>query len=372
MITVSGARARALVVTGFPGFLGSQLLPRLLRRRPERAAICLVQPRYAALATRRVRDLEVSDPSLVGRIELVEGDITRPDLGLGPRFGEVAARAREVVHLAAVYDLEVERALAERVNVEGTRHVLALCRAADDLERLHHVSTCYVSGRWPGVFREDDLDVGQRFNNVYEETKFRSELLVAEARDEGAPATVYRPSVVGGDARTGATQKYDGPYFVLRWLLRQPAWFAVMPVVGDPRSHRFNVVPRDLVVDGIDALAARADTVGGTYALADPQPATVEELLRAFGHATGRRVVRVPLPTSLVRWSLRHVPGLTRLTGIPAAAVDYFTHPTVYTTDRAAPLLASAGVRLPDRAAWIDAMAAFVAANPRVASTAMV
>ena len=32
-----------------------------------------------------------------------------------------------------------------------------------------------------------------------------------------------------GDSRTGVTQKYDGPYFMIRWLLRQP-FVAVLPV----------------------------------------------------------------------------------------------------------------------------------------------
>jgi thioester reductase-like protein len=80
-----------------------------------------------------------------------------------------------------------------------------------DLRRLHYVSTCYVSGRWAGIFRETDLVKGQRFNNFYEETKYLAEVAVAAARDNGLPTTIYRPSVVGGDSTTGATQKYDGP-----------------------------------------------------------------------------------------------------------------------------------------------------------------
>ena len=38
----------------------------------------------------------------------------------------------------------------------------------------------------------------------------------------GLPATIYRPSIVVGDSHTGETQKFDGPYFVMQWLLRQP------------------------------------------------------------------------------------------------------------------------------------------------------
>ena len=357
--------------TGFPGFLGSQLLPRVLRRGPDREAICLVQARFRDLAEQRVADLERADPSLVGRIHLLEGDITRPDLGLGPRREELLADIREVYHLAAVYDLEVSRELGLRVNVDGTRHVLDLCDACHDLRRLHYVSTCYVSGRWAGIFGESDLILGQRFNNHYEETKYLAEVLVRERMAAGMPVTTYRPAVVGGDSETGATQKYDGPYFLVRWLLKQPR-VALLPMVGDPEGYRFNIVPRDYVLDGIDALSARDDTVGGTYALADPRPYTIAEMVELFGRVTGRRILTLRLPLRFAQWALRRVPGLQRLMQIPPAAVAYLSHPTHYTVDAAAPLLEEEGVRLPDRASWLGAMADFVREHPDVSSQAMV
>jgi thioester reductase-like protein len=287
--------APALFFTGFPGFLGSALLPRVLARAPGAEAVCLVQPRFAEQARARVGALAAADPQTAGRIRLLEGDVTHPGLGLAPGEAEaLRGRLREVFHLAAVYDLGVPREVGMRVNVDGTRHVLELARGAPELARFHHVSTCYVSGRHPGLFREDDLERGQAFNNFYEETKHLAEVEVDRARREGMPVTVYRPSVVVGDSATGETQKYDGPYYVIRWLLRQPR-LAVMPVVGDPRAAVFNVVPRDFVVDAIAWLSARAGTAGGTYALADPDPPTVDGMLRILARATGRRVLRVPL-----------------------------------------------------------------------------
>jgi thioester reductase-like protein len=357
--------------TGFPGFLGSSLLPRVLRRDDDLEAVCLVQGRFRALAESRVEDLVAGDGSLAGRIRLVEGDITLPDLGLGDLRDELAATTTEVHHLAAVYDLGVERELAMQVNVAGTRHVVAFCQDCPDLRRLHYVSTCYVSGRWPGIFRESDLVKGQRFNNFYEETKYLAEVVVAEARDAGLPTTVYRPSVVGGDSTTGATQKYDGPYFIVRWLLKQPR-VAFMPVIGDPDGYRFNVVPRDFVIDAIDALSARDDTVGGTYALADPEPYTIRELVELFGRVADKRVVTVPLSLRLARGALRRIPGLQQLMGMPPASANYLTHPTHYTTDEADRLLAEEGVARPDRETWFRAMAAFVRAHPDVPSDAMI
>ncbi len=356
------------LLTGYPGQLAVGLLPRLLRRDPGLAVVCLVQSRFHGAAAERVAALP---EALAGRVELVEGDVTLPDLGLGDRRADLARRLTQVFHLAAAYDLELPRDVGLRVNVAGTRHVVHLCADSPGLRRLHHVSTCYVSGRWAGIFREEDLDKGQRFNNAYEESKHLAEALVAHAGAGGMPVTVHRPAVVGGDAATGATEKLDGLFLMFRLLLRQPGTWSLLPLVGDVDAYRFNVVPRDFVVEAIDALAAREDTVGGTFALADPEPPTVRELAGMLGEAAGKRLVGVPTPRRATRAALRWVPGLRRLVGIPPAAVDYYTHPTHYTTDAAAPLLAEAGVALPDRRRWLAAMAAFAAAHPGLPTTGM-
>jgi thioester reductase-like protein len=356
--------------TGFPGFLGSELLPRVLERVPGSEAVCLVQPRFAALARERAEELARRSPALAGRIRIAKGDITLPGLGLDGA-GALRERVAAVWHLAAVYDLSVPREVGMRVNVDGTRNVLDFARGCPGLERLHYVSTCYVSGRWAGEFGEDDLERGQRFNNFYEETKYLAEVEVRRAVREGLPAVVYRPAVVVGDSATGATQKYDGPYYVVRWLLRQPRALALLPVVGDPRRFVFNVVPRDFVVDALAWLSARPDAVGRTYALADPDPLTVDAMIRVLGRATRRRVVRVPLPRRVARGAIEHVPGVYRLMGIPAPAVDYFVHPTRYGTAAARAGLAGSGIRVPRFTEYADRLVRFVREHPEVGSAAM-
>jgi thioester reductase-like protein len=345
--------------TGFPGFLGSRLLPRVLRRSPGARAACLVQPKFEALAKERVTALEGTDPGLAGRIELVTGDLTTSGLGLADAAG-LTDRTTEIWHLAAVYDLGVPRDVGMRVNVDGTRHVLDFAQGCPRLRRHHYVSTCYVSGRHCGPFRETDLDVGQAFNNFYEETKFLAEVEVAHARDGGLPTSVYRPAIVVGDSRTGDTQKFDGPYFLLQWLLRQPRWFAVVPLVGDPSMVRFNMVPSDFVVDAIEHLSALDASVGRTYQLADPRPLTVDELLTEMLRATDRRGVRVPLPRKLTTWALAHVEALERYVGIPADAVEYFVHPTHYDTSQTDRDLAGSGVSCPPVADYLPTLVRFM------------
>lgn len=354
----------SIFFTGFPGFLGSELLPRVLSR-TEDDALCLVQPKFRALAEERAREIEAAHPALKNRIRLVEGDLTQP-------LDHVDAREiRELWHLAAVYDLTVAREVGMKVNVTGTTRVLDLAARAQRFERLHYVSTCYVSGSHPGLFREDDLAVGQTFNNFYEETKQLAEVEVRTRMRAGLPATIYRPSVVVGDSATGVTQKFDGPYFVLQWLMRQPK-LALLPVVGRPSRYRFNVVPRDFVMNAIEVLSALPRAIGKTYAIADPSPLTVDETIDTIAQASGRTVVRVPMTKSMAKGALRHVPGVYRMLQIPPAAVDYFVHPTLYDTTNTTTDLAGSGVVAPGLRTYAPRLVDFWRAHREIGSAAMV
>ena len=345
--------------TGYPGFLGTALLPRVLQRLPEAAAVCLVQDKFASLARERSR--EFGD-----RVRIVEGDITAP-------ISLPTVDIIEIYHLAAVYDLSVRRDVGIRVNVDGTRKVLDFAERCSSLRRLHYISTCYVSGRHDGVFREDDLDVGQSFNNFYEETKFLAEVEVR--RRTQLPSTIYRPAVVVGDSRTGQTQKFDGPYYVMQWILRQPR-MAMLPVVGRPAKYRFNVVPRDFIIDAIDYLSCGTDTLvrpaqtgvsvpqQKCYHLADPWPLTVDEIINAIARASARKIIRIPLPLSIARVG-------APLLRIPSAAVNYFTHPTTYDTTNAQRDLAGSGISVPRLTDYLPRLIEFALAHPEIGAQGM-
>ena len=358
-----------LLMTGFPGFLGSALLPRLLARRPGVRAVCLVQPQHHHLAEQRVAQLTQVHPDLQGRIRLVEGDITAPNLGLTAR--SAVRDVREVWHLAAVYDLAVAEDLARKVNVDGTNNVLRFCTSRRSTPRLHYVSTCYVSGSHEGAFGEDQLDEGQAFRNHYEATKWEAEMAVRKAMDEGLQATIYRPGIVVGDSTTGATQKYDGPYFLASFLMKQ-LQVAAVPAVGEPDKVQVCLVPRDFVVNAMDELSVLDASSGRTYALVDPDPPTVRELVDVFADHLGKWVLWVRLPLGVTRSLLATVPGMEWLVGFPAESVDYFASPTTYTTTNTQTDLEATGVRCPPFADYAGTLLEFMKAHPEIDSAAMV
>lgn len=360
-----------LLMTGFPGFLGSALLPRLLLRREGVRAVCLVQPGHREPAQERLHEIEATHPHTVDRVTLVEGDITAQDLGMDTAGHPELEDVSEVWHLAAVYDLAVAPELARRVNVDGTRRVVDFGRSRAHFERLQYVSTCYVSGRYEGEFTEDALDERQPFRNHYESTKFEAEVLVREAMTNGLPATIYRPGIVVGDSRTGETQKYDGPYFLAEFLRRQRS-VALVPAVGATDEVRVCLVPRDFVVEAMDQLSVLPTSVGRTYALTDPDPPTVRQLVETFAGHLGKGVVWVPLPLGLTRAAVGSVPGMERLLGLPAEALDYFASPTTYATTNTLADLEGTGVACPPLASYAGRLLDFMVAHPEFDSRAMV
>ncbi|SFC61227.1 Thioester reductase domain-containing protein [Halobiforma haloterrestris] len=366
-MTVTGTDAAdaEVFLTGFPGFLGSALLERLLARGDGPVA-CLVQPRYLETARRRAREIADGLERDAG-IALLEGDITEPDLGLDDTAA--LADVGEVYHLAAVYDLGVDRDLAEAVNVRGTEHVLEFVEERG--ARLHYVSTCYVSGRYDGVFTEDHLREGQSFNNHYEETKYRAEVAVQERMADGLPATIYRPAIVVGDSRTGETDKYDGPYYLLRLLLAQPSWLSVTFAPPGADGAELNVVPRDFVVDAIASLSDREESVGEVYQLCDPAPLPVSRFVDVLADAAGHRTVGVPTTKSLARSVTERLEARFGV-DLEPATLDYLDHPTRYACPATRRALAGSGIEVPPFESYADRLVDYVRRNPDVRDDAMV
>jgi thioester reductase-like protein len=345
--------AGAILFTGFPGFLGERLLPRLLALRPEAAFCCLVQPKFEVAARASISRIEAAHPHAQGRITTLVGDITEQRLGLSPSEARgLKERLIGCYHLAAVYDLAVRRDTALRVNVEGTRNILHFLEGAPHVQRLDYVSTAYVSGKALGVFREADLDVGQGFKNHYEETKFLAEVEVVRS---GLPFAAYRPGIVVGDSRTGETAKFDGPYFTLTAMNRVPS--GVFVRIGSGNAP-VNLVPVDFVIEALARLSSSPGAAGKTYHLTDPAPLSTFEIAQLFARALGKAFIYIPVPAAVMRVLL--APALVqRLLGMPVQTVDYFDHPCRYDAQVATKELAALGVQCPRFESYVDRLVAF-------------
>ena len=320
-------------MTGFPGFIGRRLARRLLEQSDATRLTVLVEERMRTAAA------ELAAP-WGERLEVVVGDIGERRLGLTDADWErLTGSVDTVFHLAAIYDLAVPLALAQRVNVDGTGNVIDFCRAATGLRRHVYVSTAYVAGRRRGTVYEHELVLGQDFKNHYESTKFQAEVWVRESM-AAVPTTILRPAIVVGDSQSGETEKFDGPYYLLRAISQAAA--------RDQAPMQFGRVGR-AVQRGPGGLRGgrhgrrchRRRHGGGDAAPGGPRPV---ERPRPPGNAEpGVRRAEPRVGRCPPGWS----PNALRLATVrklfsdtPRESIAYLNHPVTFDTRRAVELLA--------------------------------
>lgn len=354
-------------LTGFPGFLGSALVERLLDRHDEETTVtCLIQSKFRQEAEEKVERIE-GDHDDWGRIDLVEGDITETDLGLGDDYEAIQDETVEAYHLAAIYDLTMDREPGKQVNIEGTRNVVDFA-AGGDVDRLHYVSTVVVSGMYEGRFTEDMLQEGQKFANYYETTKHMAEVVVQNRMDE-VPTTIYRPAVAVGDSETGETQKYDGPYAFVEALLDQGST-AVIPAPRGSGEAEFNVVPRDFIVDALSYLSSIDESEGKVYHLADPDPPTTVEMVKILGDAAGKKRTFVPpYPKGIVKGLLESLDPEHDL--LKSGGLEYQTWGASFDCSNTLADLEGSGIEPPRFEDYAGNLVDFVQENPDIGDEAM-
>jgi len=340
------------LITGFPGFIGRRLVRRLLDAEPDLRVVALVEQRMLEPAREAAAAIDAE------RVELLAGDIADRRLGLSDDdYARLTGELRRVYHLAAIYDLAVPIELAQRVNVDGTGNVLELCAAAEGLERLAYVSTAYVAGKRTGVVYEHELSLGQGFKNHYESTKFQAEVWVRD-RMQDIPTTILRPAIVVGDSKTGETQKFDGPYYLLRSVSR--ATRAGQPLLHMGRSDSpFNVVPVDYVVEAIATATSVPETEGQTLHLVDPEPLTSAELLTELSARYGGPVPKGSIPSAIGEALLRLPPVKARFGGTPRESLAYLNHRVTFDMRRCVDLLGARGLTPPRFSDYSQAMVSF-------------
>ncbi len=293
------ASAGAVLLTGGTGFVGMELLARYLER-TDRTVFVLIRADDRESATRRLRETMANalGPSArhAGRAIALAGDLTQPGLGLPERTAEaVAERVSEIVHGAASVSFELGLEESREINVEGTRRMLSFaerCARRGGFRRFSYISTAYVAGTHSGTFEEDDLDVGQRFRNAYEQSKYESEQVVDQHRG-GLPITVLRPSIIVGDSRSGWTASFNVLYWPLRALAR-----GAYPVLPARVDAPVDVVSVDYVADAIFKLTHAPAAEGHAYHLtASAQASTIGELLHLACSGLGCRKPPVISPS---------------------------------------------------------------------------
>ncbi len=283
-----------VLLTGATGFVGMELLARLVEE-GEDEVVCMVrasgqEEADARLATVFARLFDEPPPAAAA-VTAVPCDVGADDLGLSPAArAAIVERVTSVIHCAAsiAFDRSLEE--ARQVNTGGAMRMLGLSREIAERGRLRrhvHVSTAYVAGRYGGRFLETDLDVGQRFRNTYEESKFEGERALGEHAGE-LPLLIVRPSIIVGDSRTGWTSAFNVIYWPVRAFSR-----GLMDEIAIDPDGVVDVVPIDYVGAGTLALLRAPDAAGTVALVAGEAAPTNAELIELASRQFGREPPRI-------------------------------------------------------------------------------
>lgn len=345
---------RKIFITGFPGFITTHLC-RVLLKENRSFLYLLIHPDFIKKAEEERKRIDPDGK----RTMLIKGDITQESLGMKrDDYEKIKEEANEIFHLAAIYDLAVGRALAHKVNVVGTFQVIQLALAMKDLRVFNYISTGYVSGKRVGIILEDELDSSYGFKNFYEETKHWAEVLVRAYRDK-IPTIIFRPAIVVGDSKTGEINKYDGPYYAIKFYLKFPRIISgILPKFGKP-DIPFNSVPVDFVVNAMVHISKKESAIGKTFQLADPNPLSTKEYFELLKEKTTGRRRGWRMPTWLLNLLLR-IPGGPKLAGFPRQSAIYLEHYAVYNTKNTDEILKGTGIKCPSPSEYMEEMVKFV------------
>ena len=216
-------------VTGATGFIGRNLVERLLER--EGTIYVLVREgskgRLAELRSRWGADED--------RVVGVVGDLSQPRLGhlRGRHRRACRGEIDHLFHLAAIYDMTADAESQRLANVEGTRHMVEFAEAVE-AGRVHMVSSIAAAGLYKGTWREDMFEEAEDLDtHPYFRTKHDSEAIVRNECER--PWRVYRPGIVVGHSETGRDGQDRRPLLLLQ---ADPSAPQRGPPVGADDRHR--------------------------------------------------------------------------------------------------------------------------------------
>ncbi len=290
-------KSQTITVIGANGFIGSRLVAEALSHQVRVIALARRRKRHSA-EKRVLNELEDNlTPEQIKAFKknliIVDYDLKEPQIGLTQQALKMIRDECQHVFNCAGDTTFFPRDTAQLffTNVEGPARLIEhLCNNG---AVFHHVSTAYVAGNRSGVIYESELDVGQPFNNPYEESKHLGEKRVHEVcAQQKAKYNIYRPSIViRNHLIPGKTPHLNHFYLffnVLNSLYRdieksapilEDGYFYIPVRFLAAKDARLNIVDLDFVTQALFQIGMNSSASGETFHLVNPQPLSNQEFL---------------------------------------------------------------------------------------------
>lgn len=285
-------------LTGATGFVGGVLAQKLRSAGHEVRAL--------------VRNLGKAGKLAALGVQLYQGDITDKASMRTPMTG-----VDGVFHVAGWYKIGTpDKAEGQRVNVDGTRNVLALMQELGIAKGVY-TSTLAVNSDTHGVEVDERYHFTGRHLSVYDQTKADAHKVVESFIAQGLPLVIVQPGLIYGPGDTGPSHDAIVQFLQrkLPMLPRQTAysWAHVDDVAaahiaamdkGIPGENYFICGPTHTLIEGMQMIAQ----ISGVPA---PKLTAPPVLLKSMAAMMGVIEPFVTLPPSYTAEYLRVSAGAT-------------------------------------------------------------
>jgi len=236
----------------------------------------------------------------LNNLVVLEGDITKKKLSLNKKTLDVLNNEiDEIYHCAAATKFNMSLEELRRVNVEGFKNLLEIgfnwCKK-EKLKKVNYISTAYICGDHNGKFKEDDLDLGQKFNTFYEQSKFEAEKLVNNFRSSGMWIDVFRPPMVIGETTTGKVLSFNQAFYQAIHLLSLGI-LSFIPCL----SMLLNLVYLDELCNSVFCISANSHVKNKNYHVSSSKLFSAEQFLNFFYKFLGLKKPKFIYPDIFIK-----------------------------------------------------------------------
>lgn len=285
-----------VLLTGFTGFLGAHVLDSFIKN-TDTNIYCLIRGKNNLSALDRLKNIlhfyfeDKYDKYIGNRINLVEGDITKDNIGLSSTEYEfLGSNINTVIHCAALVKHYGTYKEFENINILGTKRIIDFCTKFK--LKLLHISTISVSGN---AFAEDsyvennfteDVDysetnfyIGQNLENLYVKSKFIAEKLVLDAINTGLEACILR---MGNLTSRFSEGKFQQNHFENAFVNRFKSILQIKYAPDYLLSGYVEFTPIDFCGDAIIKIASHFNKKFTVFHLLNEKIVTIDRLLSIF------------------------------------------------------------------------------------------
>lgn len=204
-----------ILITGVTGFIGAHVLKEFLEKTTCNL-YCIIRSQnqdhnFFKLFSTFIHYFPDFDISIYNhRLILICGDVSEEKFGLNYRtYEDLTNNIDAIYHFAADTRLIGNEEDFYKTNLRSVQSCIDLS-LKNKIKDIHYMSTLAVSGVNKNnelrEFSESDLDIGQEFQNFYEETKFNAEKLLSQFKDK-IQIFIYRTGNVSGSTFNAKFQK---------------------------------------------------------------------------------------------------------------------------------------------------------------------